>query len=262
MGKLDGKVAVITGGASGIGAATAKLFVAEGAKVLLADIQDAAGQALATQLGACAAYRHTDVTQEAEIEALVRAAVERFGRLDIFFNNAGAFGARGSITEISLRDYDATLNLLLRSVFLGMKHAGKVLATQKSGVILSTSSIAGLDAGRGPHLYSVAKSAVVQLTKSVALELGEQGVRVNCICPGGVATPFVLDAAQVSADVMPVLVEKMSQAQPLQRAGQAEDVARAALWLCSDEADFVTGHALVVDGGEGLGVRWPKQKLK
>lgn len=262
MGRLDGKVAVITGGASGIGAATARLFVAEGAKVMLGDIQDEAAEALVNELGDDAMYRRTDVTCEADVSTLLFATGEHFGRLDILFNNAGAFGARGSITEISASDFDATINLLLRSVFFGMKHAGRIFATQKSGVILSTASIAGLEAGRGPHLYSVAKAAVVQLTKSVALELGERGVRVNCICPGGVATPFALDAAGVSVEAMPDLLEKMSRAQPLQRAGMPEDVARAALWLCSDEASFVTGHALVVDGGEGLGVRWPKQKLK
>ncbi len=262
MGKLDGKVAVITGGASGIGAATAKLFVTEGAKVMLGDIQDEAGEELATSLGEAVAYQHADVTQETDVKALMDGAVSRFGRLDILFNNAGSFGVRGSITEIAVEDFEKTMALLLRSVFLGMKHAGKILAEQGSGCILSTSSISGLSPGRGPHAYSVAKAAVIQLTKSVALELGERGVRVNCICPGGVATPFVLEAAGVSEELMPAIVEKMGQAQPLQRPGVAEDVARAALWLCSDDADFVIGQALAVDGGEGLGIRWPKQKLK
>ncbi len=261
MSKLDGKVAVITGGASGIGEATVKLFVDEGARVVIADIQDEPGQELARSLGEAAIYQHTDVTSEDGIQGAVGRAVADFGHLDIMFNNAGGLRARGSILEISTEAFDAALALLLRSVFLGMKQAGIVMAAQGSGTILSTSSVAGISPGRGPHVYATAKAAVIHLTKSVALELGEHKVRVNCICPGGVATPLVCDAAGVGLEAMPAILEGLSHNQPLARACLPEDIAGAALWLCSDAADYITGQSLTIDGGEALGPRWFEQKL-
>ncbi|MFQ5478749.1 MAG: glucose 1-dehydrogenase [Candidatus Binatia bacterium] len=261
MGILEGKSAVITGGASGIGAATVKLFVEEGAGVVISDINDAAGRVLADSLGERAVYQPTDVTREQEVKAAVDKAVASFGRLDVMFNNAGAIVGRGSITEIEEKDYDFTMALLLKSVFFGMKHAGAVMARQGAGCILSTSSIAGLSLGGGPHLYSTAKAAVIYLSKSVALELGEKGVRVNCICPGGVATPLVINALGLDEDALPVIEEGLRGRQPIERPGKAEDIAKAALWLASDGADYVTGQAIAVDGGEGLGPKWSMQAM-
>jgi NAD(P)-dependent dehydrogenase (short-subunit alcohol dehydrogenase family) len=262
MHRLEGKVAIITGGASGLGESTVRLFAAEGASIIIADIQDEAGRKLADELGPKVLFQHTDVTSEADVEAVVDRAVREFGHLDIMFNNAGSILARGSITEIEADAFDKAIALLLKSVFLGMKHAGAVMAGQGHGSIISTSSIAGLLAGSGPHVYSTAKCAVIHLTKSVALELGEHGVRVNCLCPGGVATPLVLAAFGMTADAKAGVEAAMAETQVLKRAGRPEDVARAALWLCSDEADYVTGQALTVDGGEATGTPWSKQSLK
>jgi NAD(P)-dependent dehydrogenase (short-subunit alcohol dehydrogenase family) len=262
MGKLDGKVATITGGASGLGEATVKLFAAEGARIVIADIQDDAGEALAASLGTSAVFQHTDVTNEHDVKAAVDRAVSEFGRLDVMFNNAGAIVARGSILEIPVEAFDNAIALLLRSVFLGMKHAGAVLVRRGGGCILSTSSIAGLLPGSGPHIYATAKAAVVYLTKSVALELGESRVRVNCICPGGTPTQLVLDAYGLGREALKGFEKGMSTTQAIPRSGTADDVARAALWLASDDADYITGQALAVDGGEATGIMWSKQQLK
>lgn len=262
MRRLEGKVGIVTGGASGIGEASVRLFVGEGARVVIADIQDQAGENLAVELGDGAIYAATDVTRESDVEGVVARALDNYGRLDFMFNNAGGFGGRGSITELSEEAFDATVGLLLKSVFFGMKHAGRVLAEQGSGCVLSTASIAGLIAGGGPHLYSTAKAAVIQLTRSVALELGEHNVRVNCICPGGVPTPFVLGAVGVGEEAKRGIEEAMTKTQPIPRAGSPMDIARAALWLCSDDADYITGQAITVDGGEATGRTWSKQYLK
>ena len=262
MQRLKGKVAVITGGASGIGAATVRMFVAEGAKVVVADIQDELGEALAAELGDAAIYQNTDVTDESAVKASVDRAAADFGGLDCIYNNAGGFAARGSILEIEVAAFDKALALLLRSVFLGMKHAGAVMAEQGHGSIISTSSIAGILPGGGPHIYATAKAAVVHLSKSVALELGERDVRVNCICPGGVVTPLVLGAFDAGEDAAPMFEEGMRHTKPMSRAGQPEDIARAAVWLASDDSEYVTGQAIAVDGGEATGILWAKQALK
>jgi len=262
MGKLEGKVAVITGGASGIGATTAELFVREGARVVVADVQEDKGRAVAEALGEAALFTRTDVTREPDVQAAVELAVSHFGRLDIMYNNAGVLGPRGSICECSTPDFEGAMAVNLNGVFFGIKHAGRVLAAQGSGSILSTSSIAGTTPGTGPHIYATGKAAVIQLTRSVALELGERGVRVNCICPGGVTTPFVLTAANAPPEAMESIARAMDKMQPISRAGVAMDIAQAAAWLCSDEAEYVTGQALAVDGGQGLGKMWSKQSLK
>ncbi|HTI53400.1 MAG TPA: glucose 1-dehydrogenase [Verrucomicrobiae bacterium] len=260
MGKLDGKVAVITGGASGIGDATVRLFVAEGCRVVIADVQDDRGARLAEELGKSASYLHADVSQEAHVSGAIAHAVSRFGRLDCLFNNAGAGGVVGPIEEIPADGFDHTVGVLLRGVFLGMKHAAPIMKRQGGGSIISTASVAGLQAGYGPHVYSAAKAAVVHLTRSVAMELGESGVRVNCICPGGIATPIfgsALGLAGPAADRVAELMKTLLAArQPIQRAGLPEDIARAALWLASEESSFVNGHALIVDGGLTGGRMW------
>jgi len=248
--RMAGKVAVVTGGSSGFGEASARLLVAHGASVVLVDIQDERGEALARQLGAAALYRHGDVTSEADVAGAIDAAVERFGRLDLMFNNAGVVGAVGPIDETPLEDYELTMAILLRSVFLGMKHAARVMKPQRAGVILTTSSIAGVQGGLGPHVYAAAKTAIVGLTKNVAAELGPWGVRVNAIAPGKHATPMNANLVAGDPDDTERTLAYMGRISPLYgRAGTADDIAHAVLWLASDDAGFVSGHTLVVDGG-------------
>ncbi len=260
MGLLDGKIAIITGGASGIGRATARLFISEGARVVIADIQEDKGQALATELGPDAIFQHADVSRESDIKAMVDLAIAHFGRLDCLFNNAGYGGVSGRIEKTSMHGFDNTIGVLLRGVFMGIKHAAPIMKKQKSGSIINTGSVAGLRAGYGPHVYSACKAAVIHLTKSTAMELGPHNVRVNCICPGGIATPLfapVLGLAPEEADRAYAIMKKMlASEQPIHRAGQPEDVAHAALYLASDHASFVSGHALVVDGGLIAGKQW------
>jgi NAD(P)-dependent dehydrogenase (short-subunit alcohol dehydrogenase family) len=266
MGRLQGKVAVITGAASGIGEATARLFAFEGAEVLLADLNDDKGENLAAAIvasGGKAFYVHADVAREADVKAMIDAAVSRYGRLDTVFNNAGFGGTTGPIAEIPVEEFDATMGVLLRGVFLGIKHAAPILASQGSGTIINTASVAGLRAGYAPHVYSVAKAAVIQLTRTVAMELGEKGVRVNCICPGGIATPLLASGfggeGMDEASAMELVKQAIAMFQPVQRAGLPEDIASAALWLASEESSFVNGHALVVDGGLTGGALWSMQ---
>ena len=253
MGKLDGKVAVITGGASGIGRASVQLFIEEGAHVVFGDIQDDKGKTFAEELGPNASYFHTNVRKESEIKAIIDFAVEKFGHLDIMFNNAG-FGGVGGLIEETLTDaFDVTMEVLFRSVVLGMKHAAPVMKKQGSGVIISTASVAGLRTGFGTHIYSALKAAIIHLTRTVAMELGEDGIRVNCICPGSIPTAIFgrgfglpQDAAERLAELLKI---PFANSQPIKRTGLPDDIAKAALWLVSDDSSFVNGHALVVDGG-------------
>jgi NAD(P)-dependent dehydrogenase (short-subunit alcohol dehydrogenase family) len=249
-GRVAGKVVAITGAASGLGEATARLMAAEGARVVLADIQDDRGERLAAELGDGARYVRCDVTSEPQVAGVVDTAVEQFGRLDCMFNNAGIVGAHGGIDEIPLEEYEYTMAVLLRSVFLGMKHAARVMKPQASGVILTTTSIGGLQGGLGPHVYGAAKAAVVALTKNVAAELGAWSIRVNAIAPGKILTP--MNAANIvgDPDAMDEAREAFATRTPLRgRIGEAFDIAHAALWLASDDAGFVSGQTLVVDGG-------------
>jgi len=264
--RLAGKVALVTGGASGIGEATVRLFVAEGASVVIADLQDERGGRVAGELGARAAYAHADVSREADVQAAVEAAVRRFGRLDCIFNNAGYGGVGGRIAEVPVEGFDETLGVLLRGVFLGMKHAAPVMRRQGGGSIISTASIAGLRTGLGPHVYSAAKAAVIHLTRSVAMELGEHNIRVNCICPGGIATPIFGKGLGLSPEraeeIVPLMKGVLENLQPIRRAGLPEDIAQAALWLASDDSTFVNGHALVVDGGLSGGRSWSESQFR
>lgn len=253
MGKLDGRVAIITGGASGIGRATARLFAEEGARVILSDIEDERGEKLAAELGDTVTFLHADVSREADVRGLVAHAADNLGRLDCIFNNAGSSGAGGPIAELPVDGWDATVGVHLRGVFLGMKFAAPVMVKQGAGSIISTASVAGIQTGFADHSYSAAKAAIIHLTRSVAMELGISGVRVNCICPGGIATAIFGRGMGLSADDADQFAElmkpTMANAQPIKRAGIPEDIARAALWLASDDSTFVNGHALVVDGG-------------
>ncbi|MBC8497876.1 glucose 1-dehydrogenase [Candidatus Bathyarchaeota archaeon] len=259
-GKLEGRVALITGGASGIGEATARLFVEEGAKVLVTDVQDERGQALTDALGPNAVYLHVDVSLEDDVEQAVRHANETFGRLDCMFNNAGIAGAVGPIEEVSVEAFDETIGVLLRGVFLGIKHAATVMKARGTGSIINTASVAGIRTGYGNHIYSAAKAGVIQLTRSTAMELGESGVRVNCICPGFIATPMIGRARGLSVEEadekLDIVKESFKGAQPIRRTGLPEDIAKAVLWLASDDSGFVNGQALVVDGGVTGGRMW------
>jgi NAD(P)-dependent dehydrogenase (short-subunit alcohol dehydrogenase family) len=260
MDRLSGKVAIITGGASGIGRGTVELFVKEGASVVAADLQDDKGSRLVEDLGGAVSYIRTDVSNEDDVRAMIAHAVNKFGRLDCLFNNAGIPGLGGPIANIPIEEFDTVIAVLLRGVFLGIKHAAPIMCEQRSGSIISTASIAGIRTGFGSHIYSAAKAAVIQLTKSTARELGESNVRVNCICPGGIATPIhgigLGLATQAADQTIEPMRKVLETVQPIPRAGIPADIAQAALWLASDESSFVTGHELVVDGGITLGRKW------
>ncbi len=259
MGQLDGKVAVITGGASGIGESTARLFVDAGARVVIADMQEERGREVAHSLGPLARFEPAEVSREDDVRRAIARAAQEFGRLDVLFNNAGFGGALGPIEDTAVEEWDLTFGVLVRGVFLGMKHAAPLMKRQGGGSIINTASVAGLRAGFSPHAYAAAKAAVIQLTCSVALELAEHGIRVNCICPGMIATPLAANA--VGRD--PALVERAKQgmagAQPVPRAGEPDDIAQAALWLAGPGSGFVTGQAIVVDGGLTAGQPWKRQ---
>ncbi|HYC24014.1 MAG TPA: glucose 1-dehydrogenase [Candidatus Bathyarchaeia archaeon] len=248
-GRLEGKVALITGGGNGIGRATVLRFLEEGASVVFADLNQANAAEtldLAGRQGKQARidFVLADVAEESQVEAAVERTVARFGRLDCVFNNAGVAGAFGPITEIAVEDWDYTFAVLVRGVFLGMKHGARVMKKQRQGgAILSTASIAGLGGGDGPQAYSAAKAAVINLTRAVAIELAPERIRVNAICPGAILTPLLHRGSPEA--IQPVL-EKL---QPWPEAGRPEHIAAAALFLASDDARFVTGEALVVDGG-------------
>ena len=263
MRKLDERVAVITGGASGIGKATVELFVKEGARVVVADIQDEQGQEFTKSLGNSATFKHTDVSLEDDVKGMIDHALDSYGRLDIIVNNAGMGGVKGEIESIPAAEFDQTIAILLRGVFLGMKHAAPVMKKQGGGNIINISSIAGLRGISQNHPYSAAKAAVIQLTRTVAMELAYYKIRVNSICPGSIVTS-IFGASQgmssaESAKTYDDLTRLFEKAQPIRRAGLPADIANAALWLASDDSSFVTGHALVVDGGTSAGQMWPQQ---
>lgn len=262
MAGLDGRVAIVTGGASGIGEGIVRALDAEGARVMIADINEEAGRAVAESCTGHAAYHNTDVTSETAVEELVSRTCDEFGGLDIMCNNAGALVPRGSILEITTEQFDFAIALLFRSVFYGLKHAGRVMTERGSGCIINTASTAGLLPGGGPHVYAAAKAAVIHLTKSAALELGEKGVRVNCVCPGGVATNLVLDALGADRSATQDLHDAMSTMRPLGRATTPADLGNAVAFLAGDAAATITGQSLTVDAGEVTGVLWSKQAVK
>ena len=260
MGRLDGKVAVITGGASGMGAATVRRFVEEGARVLIADLQEEKGAALVAELGAeHAAFLRVNVTIEGDVAAMIAEAIDRWGSLDVLYNNAGFGGVLGPIDTISEDEYDITFDVLLKSVFFGIKHGCRPMKAQRSGSIINTASVAGLLAGEASHLYSVAKAGVIHLTRTTALELGNWGVRVNAICPGVIATPLAAGSSRADETALQKMRDRIGPMQPIGRIGEGADIASMALFLASDESTFVTGSQQVVDGGWYAGRAWKRQ---
>ena len=260
MGEMDGKVAVVTGGASGIGEAAVRLFIKEGARVVIADMQQERGKALANELGNMATFVQVEVRQEQQVKSAIDTAVEDWGRLDCIFNNAGFGGVLGPVEDIPVDEFDMSFDVLVRGVFLGMKHAIPIMKKQGSGSIINTGSIAAVTAGRGPLIYSVCKAAVVQLSKVTAMSLGANSIRVNAICPGYIATPLSTNTVGRPDEKIEERIQGMEYQQPIPRVGRPEDIANMALYLASDRSSFITGQAIVVDGGAATGVSWENQK--
>jgi len=254
--QLHGKVAVITGGTSGIGAATAELFVARGAKVILTGRNAARGLAIAARLGAAARFLAGDVTREEEIKAAIDLAVSEFGRLDCLFNNAGG-PTPGDLESVTAAQFRYAMDLLLGSVLFGIKHAAPVMKRQGCGAIINNSSVAALRTGMGQYLYGAAKAAVTHLTREAAIELAPHGITVNSISPGGIATPIFFGGSDRADGLghdhveasMAKLHRNLADATPLRRAGVPCDIAHGVAYLASDAGAFVNGHDLVIDAG-------------
>lgn len=256
--RFEGKVAVVTGGASGIGRATALRLAAEGAMVVMGDIDAAGGAALAAESDGRIHFRPTDVTAEADIIALIGAAQE-LGGPHLLFNNAGAGGLRAPIDEIDLAGWDRTMALLLSSVALGIRHAAPAMTALGGGAIVNTASVAALAAGAAPTAYSVAKAGVRHLTRMAAADLARHRIRVNAVLPGFITTNIFASAMELTGSVRDtanaMIAQTASNAQPIRRAGRAEDIAAAVCFLLSDDASFITGTDLLVDGGLSVGPR-------
>ena len=259
--RLQGKVAVITGAASGIGAATARRFKEEGCALILGDIQSDLGHDLANALGDRVFFEHCNVTLEADVKKLVDRALSAFGQLDIMFNNAGIVGAKGPIDQTPADEWRITTDILINGVFYGVKHAAAVMKQQRSGSIINMSSVAGVMGGLAPHAYTTAKHAVIGLTTSASAELCQHNVRVNAIAPFSMATPMVAYAHLQDHHATDEVAKTLAANSPLPgRAGTALDVANAALWLGSDESGYTSGLTLTTDAGVTTGsiVRRPK----
>lgn len=258
MADLSGKVAVITGAASGIGAAGVEVFVAAGAQVVAADLQDDKGAALVARFGADkVAYQHCDVTDMADLKALMQSAVDTFGGLDILWNNAGSGGTSSTVEEFDADGYDFTMDLLLKSVFAGTHFALPHMIARGGGSVVNTSSISAVCAGYAPITYSVAKKAVAHFSKLAAAELAKHKVRVNAILPGFIATSIFGASLGLPREQADQMAEMVSQAggsmQPIGRVGHGADIANMAAYLSTDEAGFVTGGEFLVDGGMTVG---------
>jgi NAD(P)-dependent dehydrogenase (short-subunit alcohol dehydrogenase family) len=260
MPRLESKVAVITGAASGIGRGTALRLAKEGAAVVAADLNSQGGERVIGEIAAAggrAVFQHTDVTSEAEVKSAVDRAVKEYGRLDIMFNNAGLVGAVGPIEAVSAEDWDRTVAVLLRSVFLGIKHAVEPMRKVGGGSIISTSSVASFLPGAYGAAYAASKGAIISLTRAAAVQLGRDRIRVNCICPGVIATPIW--GALPRMDDPAILEQALGHAQPIPRVGQPDDIAATVVFLASDDSQWITGQAMIVDGGLTVGPNLPAQ---
>jgi NAD(P)-dependent dehydrogenase (short-subunit alcohol dehydrogenase family) len=246
-GRLEEKVALVTGGASGIGRATALTFAREGAKLVIADMNEEGGQQtvhMLTEQGGEAIFVRTDVSKAVEVQALISTVVETYGRLDCAHNNAGiSGGGRARTAEYAEDTWHQVIAVNLTGVWFCMKYEIPQMLSQGSGAIVNTASVAGLIGGRGLAAYVASKHGVVGLTKTAALEYAQQGIRVNCVCPGVIQTPMTERALSDPA------LKAQITARPIGRVGTPEEVAEAVVWLCSDAASFVTGHTMTVDGG-------------
>lgn len=253
--RLAGKVALVTGAGSGIGRATAKRLAAEGAKVMVAEFNEAAGEETVAQIKAAggeAAFVHADVSRAAGVERMVAATVQRFGALNILHNNAGIFPRGGPIEQMSEEHWNAVIATNLTGVFLGCKYAVPALIAAGGGAIVNTASLAGIRGRPYQAAYIAAKGGVIALTRGLAIELAPHNIRVNCICPGGTDTPMIRPANRTDEEIArsrPAIVAHL----PFQRFARPEEMADAVLYLVSDESSYVNGHALVIDGGEWAG---------
>lgn len=257
--RFAGKTAVVTGAASGIGRATALRLAREGAKVIAADIDVAGGNDLAETSNGTILFKRTDVCATADIAALMDFAASQNGGIDIVFNNAGAGGAKEGIDEIDANGWDRTMDLLLRSVAMGIRYAVPHMTGRPGAAIVNTASIAGLEAGYSPTAYAVAKAAVIQLTRVGAADLAKHGIRMNAICPGFIKTNIfssALDVPEEKRAVANAVIAQIAQhAQPIPGGGDPEDIAAMVCFLASEEARFITGQHMVVDGGITIGPR-------
>jgi NAD(P)-dependent dehydrogenase (short-subunit alcohol dehydrogenase family) len=248
--RYTGKVALVTGGASGLGEATARLLVAEGGRVVIADYGEERGRKVADSLGDAALFARCDVTVEDDVAAAVDAAVDRWGRLDGAFANAGIVGVVGPISETPMEDFDRTMAVLVRGVFVTVKHAARAMhAAGNGGAIVMTSSIAGVQGGLGPHAYTVAKTGIVGLARSAASELAAHRIRVNAVAPGSIPTGMTAHVMSGDPDAVEKTAARLGKMSPLGRSGTADDIAEAVMYLLSDAGSYVTGQTLVVDAG-------------
>ncbi len=267
--RLDGKVALITGGTSGIGEATVELFVAEGAKVVFTGRNAEKGAAIAKALGPTAHFFRADMSREADVEASVAETVSTFGRLDALFNNAGG-GTQGGPDTFTEADFNYAMHLLLGSVLFGIKHATPVMKGQGGGTIISNASVAAHRSHMGGYLYSIAKAGVFHAARIAAVQLGVHNIRVNTIAPGAIATPIFFGGSDVAATLeagkvdakLAKLEGNLAKANALHTSGFPRDIAYGALYLASDDSRFVTGHDLVIDGGMVAGGRTNFEDLR
>jgi NAD(P)-dependent dehydrogenase (short-subunit alcohol dehydrogenase family) len=248
MDELKNKVAIVTGAASGIGRAAVRLFAEEGAAVVAADVQDGPGQALADELASekrSVSFIHADVSREADVEAMVHLALSHYGRVDVLFNNAGIEGAQALTADATADNWDRVIDINMKGVFLGLKHGIRAMLQHGGGSIINNASVAGLVGFPGISAYAASKGGVVQLTRTAALEYATRNIRVNCLCPGVIATPMVERFTQEN----PGAEAQLTAMEPIGRVGGPIEVAQLALFLASDRASFITGAIIPVDGG-------------
>ena len=250
-GRLEGKIALVTGGGSGIGRACVLALTAEGAKVVVADVSTEGAERtvrMVEEAGGEAIWVRCDVTDSTEVEAMVTRCVEFYGKLDCAVNNAGTEGVLAPVTDYPQEVWDRVISLNLTAVWLCMKHELAQMQRQGAGAVVNTASILGLVGFPTTPAYTASKHGVIGLTKVAALECAEQGIRVNAVCPGWIETPMVMERG-VQAGENPEVYQQLADAHPVKRLGRPEEIAEAVVWLCSDAASFVTGQAMVVDGG-------------